>query len=168
MTWAVDENFAPPGVAGERIRVSGRVVDGDGNPVNDAMLEIWQANSHGRYAHPEDTRDLPLDKGFTGWGRVVTDEDGRFRFATIKPGRVPAPDGKLQAPHLNVTIFMRGMLKHLITRIYFDGDAANASDPVLAQVPQARRGTLLARGASGDLAWNVVLQGRDETVFFEL
>jgi protocatechuate 3,4-dioxygenase alpha subunit len=168
MTWAVDENFAPEGVAGERVRISGRVVDGDGNPVNDAMLEIWQANAHGRYAHPEDTRDLPLDKGFSGWGRVVTDDDGRFRFTTIKPGRVPAADGRLQAPHLNVTIFMRGMLKHLFTRIYFDGDAANASDPVLAQVPEARRDTLLARGAPADLRWNVVLQGRNETVFFDL
>ena len=111
MTWTVDENFAGPDVTGERIRVNGRVVDGDGNPVDDAMLEIRQANAHGRYAHPEDTRDLPLDEGFTGWGRVVTDKDGRFAFATIKPGRVPAADGHLQAPHLNVTIFMRGMLK---------------------------------------------------------
>jgi protocatechuate 3,4-dioxygenase alpha subunit len=132
------------------------------------MLEIWQANAHGRYAHPEDTRDLPLDKGFTGWGRVVTDQDGHFRFTTIKPGRVPAADGRLQAPHLNVTIFMRGMLKQLCTRIYFEGDAANATDPVLSQVPEARRATLLARGAPGSLAWNVVLQGRDETVFFDL
>ena len=168
MTWAVGEDFAGPGVAGERIRVSGRIVDGDGNPVDDAMLEIWQANAHGRYAHPEDPRDLPLDDGFTGWGRVVTDKDGRFAFATIKPGRVPATDGNLQAPHLNVTIFMRGLLKQLVTRIYFAGDAANASDPVLARVSDARRDTLLAKGSADRLTWNVVLQGRGETVFFDL
>jgi protocatechuate 3,4-dioxygenase alpha subunit len=168
MDWAVNPDFAGPNVKGERITVSGRIVDGDGRPVNDAMLEMWQANSHGRYAHPEDTRDdLPLDEGFTGWGRVTTDEDGRFRFNTIKPGRVAADDGNLQAPHLNVTIFMRGMLKQLITRMYFDGDAANARDPVLSRVPQARRSTLMARPVAGGLEWNVVLQGAGETVFFD-
>jgi protocatechuate 3,4-dioxygenase alpha subunit len=166
MTWAVNPDFAGPNVKGERISVSGRVVDGDGKPVNDAMLEIWQANSFGRYAHPEDTRDLPLDEGFSGWGRVCTDGDGRFRFNTIKPGRVPAPNGALQAPHLNVTIFMRGMLRHLVTRVYFDGDPANAEDPVLSRVPAERRATLMARGSNGALEWNVVLQGPGETVFF--
>jgi len=169
MDWAVSSDIAGPNVKGERITVTGRIVDGDGRPVNDAMLEIWQANSHGRYAHPEDTRDLPLDEGFTGWGRVTTDEDGRFRFNTIKPGRVPAADGDLQAPHLNVTLFMRGMLKQLVTRLYFDGDAANPHDPVLSQVPQARRGTLMAQpSAGGLLEWNIVLQGAGETVFFDV
>ena len=168
MDWAVDPDFAAPGVKGERVTVTGRVVDGDGAPVTDAMLEVWQANSHGRYAHTEDTRDLPLDAGFTGWGRVTTDEDGRFRFNTIKPGRVPAADGRLQAPHLNVTLFMRGMLKQLVSRMYFDGDAANAQDPVLSQVPQARRATLLARSSGGALEWNIVLQGAGETVFFDV
>jgi protocatechuate 3,4-dioxygenase, alpha subunit len=168
MDWAVDPDFAGPDVKGERITVTGRIVDGDGKPVNDAMLEIWQANAHGRYAHPEDRRDLPLDKGFAGWGRVTTDEEGRFRFNTIKPGRVPATDGSLQAPHLNVTIFMRGMLRQLVTRIYFDADSANTRDPVLAQVPQARRSTLIARPTGGVLEWNVVLQGERETVFFDI
>jgi protocatechuate 3,4-dioxygenase, alpha subunit len=168
MDWAVDPEFAGTNVKGERITVSGRVVDGDARPVNDAMLEIWQANSFGRYAHPEDTRDLPLDEGFTGWGRVTTDEDGGFRFNTIKPGRVPAEGGGLQAPHLNVTIFMRGMLKQLVTRMYFDGDAANAQDPVLSQVPQPRRGSLIARPSGGILQWNIVLQGAGETVFFDV
>ena len=168
MDWAVNPDLAGSNVKGERISVSGRVVDADGAPVNDAMLEIWQANSHGRYAHPEDVRDLPLDEGFSGWGRVTTDDDGRFRFNTIKPGRVPAADGGLQAPHLNVTIFMRGMLKHLVTRIYFDGDATNAHDPVLASVPAERRGTLVARRGDNGYEWNVVLQGRGETVFFTL
>jgi protocatechuate 3,4-dioxygenase, alpha subunit len=168
MDWAVNPEFAGPKVKGERINVTGRMVDGDGAPVNDAMLEIWQANSYGRYAHPEDMRDLPLDEGFTGWGRVTTDEDGRFRFSTIKPGRVPAEGGGLQAPHLNVTIFMRGMLKQLVTRMYFEGDAANAQDPVLSRVPQPRRATLFARPSGDVLEWNIVLQGERETVFFDV
>ena len=168
MDWAVDPDFAGAQVKGERVSVTGGIVDGDAKPVNDAMLEIWQANSHGRYAHPDDARDLPLDEGFAGWGRVTTDEDGRFRFNTIKPGRVPAADGRLQAPHLNVTIFMRGMLKQLVVRMYFDGDAANADDPVLSQVPQARRETLIARRAGAAFEWNVVLQGERETVFFDV
>ena len=168
MTWLVEESLARPEVEGERVSVAGRIVDGDGAPVTDAMIEIWQANAQGRYAHPEDARDLPLDEGFSGWGRIVTDSDGRFRFHTIKPGRVPGADGGLQAPHLCITIFMRGMLKQLITRLYFDGDAANAQDGVLARVPPARRLTLMARQAGDGLEWNVVLQGRDETVFFDL
>jgi protocatechuate 3,4-dioxygenase alpha subunit len=168
MTWLVDENMAPEGVAGERVTVQGRMTDADGTPVNDAMVEIWQANSHGKYAHPEDNRDLPVDKAFTGFGRVYTDEDGRFRFHTIKPGRVPGPDGTTQAPHLNVTIFMRGLLKHLITRVYFEGEN-NDADPVFARVPAERRATLVARrgGKPGALEWNVVLQGDNETVFFD-
>ena len=168
MTWLVDENMAPEGVSGERVTIQGRVIDADGTPVNDAMVEIWQANAHGKYAHPEDTRDLPVEPGFTGFGRVYTDEDGRFRFHTIKPGRVPGPDGALQAPHLNVTIFMRGLLKHLITRVYFPGEA-NDADAVLGRVPAARRATLVARQgpSAGVLDWDIVLQGENETVFFD-
>lgn len=168
MTWLVDENLAPEGVAGERVSVTGRIVDGDGAPVTDAMLEIWQANADGRYAHPADMRDLPLDDRFSGFGRVFTKDAGRFRFHTIKPGRVPAADGTLQAPHLNITIFMRGMLRHLFTRAYFDGDPANARDPVLARVPADRRATLVAVPRDGALQWNVVLQGAGETVFFDV
>ena len=168
MDWAVDPNFAAASVAGERVSVRGRVVDGDGTPVIDAMLEIWQANSHGRYAHPDDARELPLDAGFMGWGRVTTDDEGRFRFTTIKPGPVPAAQGGTQAPHLNVTIFMRGMLRHLMTRMYFDGEADNARDPVLSSVPPARRPTLSARKAGDGYEWNVVLQGSNETVFFDV
>jgi protocatechuate 3,4-dioxygenase alpha subunit len=167
MTWLVDENLAAEGVAGERVTIEGRIIDADGRPVSDAMVEIWQANAHGRYAHPEDTRDLPLEAGFSGFGRVFTDADGRFRFRTIKPGRVPGPEGELQAPHLNITIFMRGLLKHLHTRIYFPGDA-NATDAILRRVPPDRRGTLIARASdAGTLEWNVVLQGANETVFFD-
>jgi len=168
LEWMVIEDLAPQGVAGERVRIEGRVLDADGKPVNDAALEIWQANSHGKYASPEDTQDKPLDPRFRGYGRSLTDNDGNFRFRTIKPGRVPGPDGKPQAPHLAVTIFMRGLLKQLVTRVYFPDEASNADDPVLALVPAERRATLVARKkADGLLEWNVILQGRNETVFFD-
>ena len=171
LTWLITENLAPEGVAGERVSIEGRVIDGDGKPVNDALVEIWQANAKGKYAHPQDRQAKPLEKGFRGFGRSPTDDQGRFRFHTIKPGRVPGPDGKLQAPHIAVNVFMRGQLKQLVTRIYFPDDPANAGDAVLALVPADRRGTLIAKqvaGKSGALEWNVVLQGSDETVFFDL
>lgn len=169
LNWLNTSDLAPVGVAGERVFLQGTIADGDGLPVPDAVVEIWQANSHGRYAHPEDTRNLPLDPGFAGFGRVPTDAQGAFRFTTIKPGRVPGADGALQAPHINVTLFMRGMLKQLVTRVYFPGDAANAGDAVLNSLPTARRGTLIAQASASDasmLTWNVVLQGVGETVFF--
>jgi protocatechuate 3,4-dioxygenase alpha subunit len=112
----------------------------------------------------------PLDPAFSGFGRVFTNDDGSFRIITIKPGRVAAADGGLQAPHLNVTIFARGLLKHLITRMYFPNDAANESDAVLQSVPAARRATLIATPIAAGvntLRWDVVLQGDNETVFFE-
>jgi len=168
--WLVVDNLAGPGVRGERVVVEGRVVDGDGEGVGDAVVEIWQANAHGRYVNPEDTQDKPLEPGFKGFGRVETDDDGHFAFTTIKPGSVPAAGSGLQAPHINVTIFMRGMLKHLVSRIYFPGDAANAEDPVLASVPAPRRDTLVAKpipGRAGALRWDVILQGAGETVFFD-
>ena len=168
LEWMVIEDLAPQGVAGERVRIEGRVVDADGKPVNDAAVETWQANSHGKYASPEDTQDKPVEPGFRGYGRSLTDEAGAFRFRTVKPGRVPGLDGKLQAPHITVTIFMRGLLKQLQTRIYFPDDPANADDPVLNLVPAERRATLVAsKRSDGVLEWNVVLQGRNETVFFD-
>ena len=168
LEWMQIEELAPRGVAGERVTIRGRVIDADGRPVNDAAVEIWQANSHGRYASPEDRQDKPLEPAFRGYGRSLTDEHGGFRFRTIKPGRVPGPDEKVQAPHLNVVIFMRGLLKQLMTRMYFPDDAANAADPVLTLVPAERRSTLIARKAGdGTLEWNVILQGADETVFFD-
>ena len=170
LTWLFTDNLVGSGTSGEKITVEGRIVDGDGTAVDDAIIEIWQANAHGRYAHPEDTQDKPLEPGFKGFGRVPTGEDGAFRFTTIKPGRVPAPGGGQQAPHLNVTIFTRGLLKQLVTRIYFFGDPANAGDAVLESVPAERRDTLMAKpipGRPGALAWNVVLQGDRETVFFD-
>jgi protocatechuate 3,4-dioxygenase, alpha subunit len=168
LEWMQIEDMAPRGVAGERFNIRGRVLDGDGKPVNDAAVEIWQANSQGRYASPEDKQDKPLEPAFRGYGRSLTDDQGAFRFSTIKPGRVPGPGSSMQAPHLNVTIFMRGLLKHLQTRAYFPDDPANASDPILALVPAERRSTLIARRiGEGALEWNVILQGRDETVFFD-
>ena len=168
LTWLNTARIAGPGVKGERITVQGRLLDGDGAAVSDGLIEIWQANGAGRYAHPEDRQDKALDKGFRGFGRIPTDARGKFAFTTIKPGSVPGPGGKPQAPHLAVTIFMRGLLKQLSTRLYFPGEPANAQDPVLQRVPAARRATLVARRkAKGVLQWNIVLQGRDETVFFD-
>jgi len=163
--------LAPPGVEGERITLAGRITDGDGNPVNDGVVEIWQANAHGKYAHPEDAQDKPVDALFRGFGRSLTDADGGFRFATIQPGRVPGPDGSMQAPHIAVTVFMRGLLKHLTTRVYFPDDPANAEDLILRLVPAERRGTLIARrtgSAKGAFEWNIRVQGADETVFFDM
>jgi protocatechuate 3,4-dioxygenase, alpha subunit len=167
LEWMQIEDMAPKGVAGERVGIRGRVIDAEGKPVNDAAVEVWQANSQGRYAHPEDKQDKPLDAAFRGYGRSLTDDNGAFRFNTVKPGRVPGPGGKLQAPHLNVTIFMRGLLKQLQTRMYFPDDPANAEDPILALVPAERRSTLIARRNGEALEWSVVLQGKNETVFFD-
>jgi protocatechuate 3,4-dioxygenase, alpha subunit len=170
LDWLVIDDLVGTGTTGEKFTIEGRVVDGDRNPVRDAIIEIWQANAHGRYAHPQDTQDKPLEAGFKGFGRVPTDDDGRFRFTTIKPGRVPAPQGGLQAPHLNIAIFMRGMLKQVMTRIYFPGDPANAEDALLERVPAERRATLIAApvtGRAGALQWNVILQGSGETVFLD-
>lgn len=157
---------------GERIQIEGRVLDGDGAPLPDAMVEIWQANSEGRYDHADDKQeDKALDPSFHGWGRSATDKDGVFRFNTIKPGPVPGPGNTLQAPHINVTVFARGMLRHLVTRLYFDGEKLNADDPILARVPDERRSTLVARrknGKDGPFVFDIVLQGKGETVFFEV
>ncbi len=164
-------NLAGPGVSGEPVSIAGCVLDADGKPVPDAVLEIWQANSLGKYAHPEDTQDKPLEPGFQGYGRIPVDETGKFSFTTIKPGPVPGPDGKPQAPHIAVSVFARGLLRRLVTRIYFPGEAANAGDFVLNLIEPARRGTLIARkGATqnGTLDWDVILQGADETVFFDI
>jgi protocatechuate 3,4-dioxygenase, alpha subunit len=171
LTWLVTDRIAGPSASGERWTIEGRVIDGDGKPVNDALVELWQADANGRYAHPEDRQPKPIEEGFRGFGRVATDDEGLFRFHTIKPGRVPGPGGSTQAPHIAVTIFMRGQLKQLLSRIYFPGDPANANDPVLARVPAARRDTLVAKPMAnkpGVLEWNIVLQGEKETVFFDL
>jgi len=171
LQWLFVDNLAGQGVTGERVEIAGRVLDADGQGVPDAMLELWQANSAGKYAHPEDTQEKPIEKGFQGFGRIPTADDGSFRFSTVKPGRVPGPDGKLQAPHIDVSVFMRGLLRRLVTRIYFPDEPANAEDYALSLVEPSRRATLIARkspGREGMLEWNVVLQGPEETVFFDV
>jgi protocatechuate 3,4-dioxygenase, alpha subunit len=157
-------------VAGERIEVAGAVYDADGAPIPDAMIEIWQANSAGRYRSLADGReDLPLDEGFIGWGRSSTSKDGVYRFLTIKPGRVPGPGNAMQAPHIAVGVFGRGLLKRLVTRIYFEDEAANAEDPILELAPADRRRTLIARRTGeGVYRFDIHLQGEQETVFFDL
>lgn len=162
------------GAAGERIVVTGRVLDGDGAPVADACLELWQANAAGRYAHPDDTRqDRPLDPHFRGFGRVSTDAEGRFRFVTIRPGAVPGRGNAWQAPHIAAAVFARGLLKQLVTRIYFADEPANDSDPVLSAIADpAVRATLIARRSTGaeppTYRFDIILQGPGETAFFEI
>lgn len=149
------------------IRIRGRLLDGAGEPVVDGLVEIWQANEAGRYAHPADTReDVPLEDGFSGYGRSGTVEDGWFELVTVKPGRVPTPDGTLQAPHLAVGVVARGLLKRVATRMYFPGEEANDSDPVLSQLGETERETLVAREEDGGLHFDIRLQGEGQTVFF--
>jgi protocatechuate 3,4-dioxygenase alpha subunit len=155
---------------GEAIELAGRVLDANGDAVNDAMIEIWQANAAGRYASRDDARaDVPLDPHFIGFGRAATDADGVYRFRTIRPGRVPGPGNTLQAPHIALSVFGRGVLKRLATRLYFaDGDG-NDTDPVLDAVPPGRRRTLIASRGDGGVWWlDIRLGGAGETVFFDL
>jgi len=178
-------NLVADGVTGERIQLTCRVLDGEGVPVDDAMIEIWQADAEGRYSHPDDLRhndlrqddlrqnDAPRASGnskFYGFGRLATDEHGTCTFATIKPGRVPGNGNTLQSPHINVSVFARGILKRLATRIYFAGDPANHDDPVLGLVPADRRDTLLAKGHTQPNEWHfdIRLCGDGETVFFDV
>jgi protocatechuate 3,4-dioxygenase alpha subunit len=168
------EDMAPAGTPGERVVLTGRVLDGERNPVEDALVEAWQANAAGRYRHPLDDRDdVPLDDGFTGFGRSKTRfEDGTWTLRTVKPGPVPGPDGRPQAPHVNLVVQARGMLDPSFTRLYFDDEAeANADDQVLAQVPANRRATLVAvRDDGGPVPTyrlDIVFQGDDETVFLD-
>jgi protocatechuate 3,4-dioxygenase alpha subunit len=170
LDWLYTNNLAGEVASGQKIEISGIILDADGQPVPDAILEIWQADAHGKYAHPEDTQEKSADPNFQGFGRIAAAEDGSYRFTTIKPGRVPGPDGNLQAPHIAVSLFMRGLLRRLVTRIYFPDDPANADDFALNLVETSRRATLIARQSSnnsGHLLWNIVLQGPNETVFFD-
>jgi len=150
------------------IRIRGQVLDGNGDPVPDGLVEIWQANAAGRYAHPADTRDeVSLEDGFRGFGRSGTVDDGWFEFTTVKPGTVPMPDGRPQAPHLVVGIFARGLLKRIATRMYFpDEEEANAADPVLAELGEQERATLVATAEDGGLRFDIRLQGDGQTTFF--
>jgi protocatechuate 3,4-dioxygenase alpha subunit len=154
---------------GRHITIEGTVRDGAGAPVPDSLVEIWQANAAGRYAHPDDNQSKPLDPGFSGYGRAPTDDEGRFVIETVMPGRVPGPDDTLQAPHLLLGILARGILTRLVTRVYFDDEPSTSGDPILALVPANRRSTLIATSAGGDrYRFDLVLQGDGETVFFDV
>ena len=162
------DRVAAPGAPGEAITIQGRVLDGNGAGVGDAVIEIWQADSDGRYPRPE---GKPGESDCQGFGRIPTDQAGAFRFTTVEPGRAPGPGGALQAPHLVVTVLARGLLRQLTTRIYFPNEPSNPTDAVLALVPAGRRESLIAKRAAGVanlLEWNVILQGAGETVFFDV
>jgi protocatechuate 3,4-dioxygenase alpha subunit len=163
--------IAGPGTPGERVWLKCRVTDGEGMPINDAMIEIWQADAEGRYNHPDDPQASAVDPAFKGFGRQASDDDGCCEFETIRPGHVAGSGGAWQAPHLNMAVFARGLVRQLQTRVYFAGDPANEKDPALALVPPERRETLLAQpeaGQAGHWRFDIRLQGAHETVFFDL
>lgn len=168
------QNVLPVPDGAEQVVITGKVIDGDGNHVEDALLETWQANSAGRYRHPDDRRDLKLDPGFTGFARAMTDfHTGEYRLETVKPGIVPDPEGEPQAPHISMIIQARGMLNPLFTRLYFsDEPAGNEHDYVLNTVPADRRDTLMARlepdSTPKHYRFDIRLQGDGETVFFDV
>lgn len=161
---------AGPAIPGEHVTIRGRVLDGDGQPVPDAVIETWQADADGHYADPASAPTPGVGAGFSGFGRTPTDAEGRFTLTTITPGRVTGPGGALQAPHLVALVFMRGLLRHLVTRVYFPAGPGLEDDPILRLVPTERRATLIARPVAGEpgvFAWDIHLQGADETVFFD-
>jgi protocatechuate 3,4-dioxygenase, alpha subunit len=153
---------------GERITISGRLIAGDGTGIDDGLVEIWQADAHGRHHHLEDPNSGDADPAFSGFGRAATGTGGAFSFRTIRPGLVPGPNGEPQAPHILVSVMARGVMSRCWTRMYFEGEPLNETDPVLQLVPAERRDTLIARRRDdGEYAFNIVLQGDNETVFFE-
>jgi protocatechuate 3,4-dioxygenase alpha subunit len=159
-------------VAGDHpgaVRLEGRIVDGDGAGVPDSLVEVWEADPAGRYPHPDDPRHAEVEPGFTGFARSGTDDDGRYRFVIVVPGPVPAPGGGWQAPHLAMSVFARGLLDRVITRVYFPIDGVDlAADPVLAAVDPDRRDTLVATAGPEGFVFDVHLQGDGETVFFDV
>jgi protocatechuate 3,4-dioxygenase, alpha subunit len=166
---------AGPKTRGERIIIEGRVIDGTGTPVRDALIETWQANSDGRYAHPADRQVGALDEDFRGWGRACADfTTGLYRIETIKPGAVRGRNGRMMAPHVSFWIVARGINIGLNTRMYFADEVdANAADPVLNLIEiESRRQTLLAKRSQRDGAivytFDIVLQGDNETVFLDV
>jgi protocatechuate 3,4-dioxygenase, alpha subunit len=171
LPWPQGPYVVPDGTP-DAITIVGRVYDGAGNALPDAMIETWQADPYGRFAHPDDPRGpSPAGYGgFRGFGRCETSADGSYRIVTVKPGPLPTPDGDIEAPHLDVSVFARGLLDRVVTRMYFpDETAANAGDPVLCSVEPARRGSLIAVAEpEGHLRFDVWLQGDRETVFFDL
>ncbi|HXE63358.1 MAG TPA: protocatechuate 3,4-dioxygenase subunit alpha [Bryobacteraceae bacterium] len=161
--------MAGAGAKGERIRLNLRLLDGGGAPVADGIFELWQADANGVYRHPGDGRFSECDQSFHGFGRMQTDTNGVAVFETVRPGRVKDDRGGWQAPHINVTVFARGLCSHLFTRVYFEGDPSLESDCVLSAVPANRRATLIAHRDSEAGLWahDIRLQGADETVFFD-
>jgi protocatechuate 3,4-dioxygenase, alpha subunit len=162
--------MAGPAARGERARLTVRLLDRDGNPVTNAMIELWQADAGGKYNHPADAQEKTADPAFRGFGRLATDGEGLCVFETVKPGQVPGLKGRFQAPHINVTVYAPGLLRRVVTRIYFACDSANATDEVLELVPKDRRPTLLARPGAEAGEWNfdLHLTGPCETVFFDI
>jgi protocatechuate 3,4-dioxygenase alpha subunit len=169
LEWDDGHWVVPEGTPGA-FWVTGVVRDGDGAPVTDGFVETWQADPQGRFGHTDDPRGAVVSAvpGFRGFGRACTDSEGRYRVLTVKPGALPSLDGSVEAPHIDVSVFARGLLDRVVTRIYFpDEVAANAADPVLASVPAPRRATLVADRDGDDLVFDIRVQGDDETVFFE-
>lgn len=170
LPWPDGPTVVPEG-SPDAVVITGRVVDGTGGPVGDALVETWQADPQGRFDHPADPRGTTgrNGTGFRGFGRCPTDTGGEYRIVTRKPGRLPTPDGDLEAPHLDVSVFARGLLDRVVTRLYFaDEPAANAADPVLQAVDPARRATLLAVPEGAGYRFDIRLQGPGETVFFDV
>ncbi|MDG4786888.1 protocatechuate 3,4-dioxygenase subunit alpha [Micromonospora sp. WMMD1102] len=170
LLWPDGPDVVPEGTQGA-IWIRGQIFDGAGAAVPDALVESWQADPEGRFDHPDDPRGArpPTMPGFRGFGRSATDAEGRYAIRTLKPGALPGPDGATEAPHLNLSVFARGLLHRLVTRLYFpDEAAANLADPVLGSIDPARRATLVARPAPDGFRLDIHLQGPDETVFFAL
>ncbi|MCW0216036.1 MAG: protocatechuate 3,4-dioxygenase subunit alpha [Pseudonocardia sp.] len=170
LTWPAGPDVVPPGTP-DAIRISGVLFDGAGAVVPDGMIETWQADPDGRFAHPDDPRGAaePGVPGFLGFGRSTTDAEGRWEIRTVRPGALPAGDGLTEAPHLDVSVFARGLLDRVVTRIYFSDEPANDTDPVLGDVPTERRETLVAqKDGDGDYRLDIHLQGPRETVFFQV
>jgi protocatechuate 3,4-dioxygenase, alpha subunit len=170
LPWPDGPSVVPDRTPGA-VLITGTVLDGAGEPVPDAIVETWQADRDGRFAHPDDPRGAlpPATEGFRGFGRCPTDAEGRYRILTVKPGPLPAPEGGLEAPHLDVSVFARGLLDRLVTRIYFPDEAeANAADPVLNALPAARRATLIGRDGGAGVRFDIHMQGENETVFFAI
>lgn len=170
LPWDDGPFVVPEGTAGA-VWLTGVVTDGEGSPVPDAVVETWQADPDGRFDHPDDPRGAaaPAVPGFRGFGRSDTDAEGRYRILTVKPGPLPAADGRTEAPHIDVSVLARGLLDRVVTRIYFPDEAdANDADDVLAAAPHERHATLVAQRAGDGLRFDIRLQGEAETVFFEV
>jgi protocatechuate 3,4-dioxygenase alpha subunit len=173
LPWPDGPTVVPEDTPGA-ITITGRLLDGEGAPIPDGLIETWQAGPDGRFDHPDDPRGAPAnERGFRGFGRCPTGLDGSYRIVTLRPGALPSPDGGSEAPHLDVSVFARGLLDRVVTRIYFpDEAAANADDPALSAITDAaRRGTLIAIADPDDkyrFQFHIHLQGEHETVFFDV